>query len=106
MGATLERGLDLDWSKTHRPQDPRDAATSGLGDGTFYRSHHAARWSYQDASVISGRPRTTPRTTATPGASLSSAAQCTFYSSWPLHAPDLRRNNDFSPFPYMYTAPP
>ena len=43
---------------------------------------------------------------ATPGVSLSSAAQCTFYSSRPLHAPDSEKNDDFSPLPYMYTARP
>jgi hypothetical protein len=47
-----------------------------------------------------------PRTTATPGAMLFSAPQCTFYSSNPLRAPDSRKDDDFSPLPYMYTAPP
>ena len=32
--------------------------------------------------------------------------QCTFYSSRPLCAPDSGKNDDFSPLPYMYTAPP
>ena len=64
MGTTLGRGSDLDRSKTHCPQDPRNAATLNAGDGTFYRSHHAARWSCQDTGVISARPRTTPKTAA------------------------------------------
>ena len=72
-------------------QDPRNTATSSAGDGTLYRSHHATRWSCQDAGVISARPRTTPRTTATPGAMLFSAPECTFYSSHPLRTPDSGR---------------
>ena len=41
-----------------------------------------------------------------PGASLSSVAQCTFYSILPLYALDLGKNDVFSFLPYMYTAPP
>ena len=49
-------------------QDPRNVTTPRLKNGTPYSNDHAARWSYKDAGAISARPRTTPRTTATPGA--------------------------------------
>ena len=81
MGTTLGRGPDLDQIKTPRLQDPRSAITASAEDNTLYSNYHAAHRSCQDVGAISARPRTTPRTTATPGASLSSAAQCTFYSS-------------------------
>ena len=41
-----------------------------------------------------------------PSSMISSAPQCTFYNSCSLCAPDSRRNGDFFPLPYMYTAPP
>ena len=37
---------------------------------------------------------------------ISSAPQCTFYSSCSLCASDLGRDGNFFPLPYMYTAPP
>jgi len=42
----------------------------------------------------------------TPDASLSSAAQCTFYSILPLHAPDSGKTTTSPSLLYMYTAPP
>ena len=44
--------------------------------------------------------------TATPGAILSSAPQCTFYSNHLLHPPIRGEDDDFRDFPYMYSAPP
>jgi len=79
------------YGRNPRLQDPRDAYTSGMEDGTLYRRHHDAHWSHKDAGAISARLRTTPRTTVTPGALLSSATQCIFYSTHPLHTPDLGR---------------
>ena len=67
MGATLERGPSLDQIKTPACRTLGTPATSSAGDGTLYRSHHAARWSCQDAGAISARPRMMPRMTATPG---------------------------------------
>src|SRR6185503_13349143 len=45
-----------------------DAATPHLEDGTPNSDDHAACWGWQDAGAISARPRTIPRTTATPDA--------------------------------------
>ena len=50
--------------------------------------------------------KTTPKTTATPGAMLFSAPQCTFYSSHPLRTPDLGGRRRLLPLPYVYSAPP
>ena len=41
------------------------------------------------------KARTSPRTTATPGAMLFSAPQCTFYSSHPLRTPIRGEHDDF-----------
>ena len=41
-----------------------------------------------------------------PGAMISSTPHCTSYSRRPLCAPDSGKNDEFSPLPYMYTAPP
>src|SRR6185312_8492940 len=49
-------------------QGPRNAATPHLEDGTPYNDDHASCWGCQDAGAISARPRTMPRTTATPDA--------------------------------------
>jgi len=61
---------------------------------------------------LPGRRRDLRRTkddtqdSCTPGASLSSAAQCTFYSILPLHAPDSGKMTTSPSLLYMYTAPP
>ena len=49
-------------------QGPRNATTPHLEDGTPYSDDHAAYWGSQDAGAIFARPRTMPRTTATPDA--------------------------------------
>ena len=49
-------------------QGPRNTATPYLEDGTPYSDDHTACWGWQDAGTISARPRTIPRTTATPDA--------------------------------------
>ena len=62
------------------PGGPSTLCHACLEDGTLHSDRNDAHKSYQNAGVISARSRTSPRTTATPGASLSSATQCTFYS--------------------------
>ena len=64
---------------------------------------HAARWSRQDASMISARPRTLPRTTATPGAIPHSVLPAVLDHCTPA----IRgKDDDFRDLlPYMYTAP-
>jgi hypothetical protein len=47
---------------------PRNATTPRLEDCTPYSDDHAACWGWQGAGAISARPRTIPRTTATPDA--------------------------------------
>ena len=84
MGATLERGPGLD----HPQQPPRRP----LEPQGRRRDLHKAKDDAQD--------------NRTPGAMISSAPQCTFYSSCSLCAPDSGRNSDFFPLPYMYTTPP
>jgi len=49
-------------------QGPRSATTPHLEDCTPYSDDHAACWGWQDAGAIFARPRTIPRTTATPDA--------------------------------------
>ena len=49
-------------------QGPRSATTPHLDDCTPYSDDHAACWGWQDAGAISARPRTIPKTTATPDA--------------------------------------
>ena len=53
---------------------------------------------------FSSNPHPHPRVPSL--AMISSAPQCTFYSSCSLCAPDSGRDSDFFPLPYMYTAPP
>jgi len=90
MGATLERGPGLDQSKTPacRTLDalPRQHGGRNPQQGTPRRPQEP-----QGCRCDLREIRTSPRTTATPGAMLFSAPQCTFYSSHPLRTPDSGR---------------
>ena len=90
MGTTLGRGPNLDPIKTPacRTLGTPPCQVQGTVPSTRATMLPAGA---VDAGVISARPRTTPRTTATPGAMLFSAPQCTFYSNHPLRTPDSGR---------------
>ena len=90
MGTTLGHGPSLDQIKTP-PAGPSERC----------RVKCRGRYPLQEPPCrpleLPGRRRnlreirTLPRTTATPGAMLFSAPQCTFYSSHPLRTPDSGR---------------
>ena len=90
MSATLECGPGLDQSKTPtcRTLDalPHQRGGRYPQQGMPRRPQEPQRHR-RDLREI----RTSLRMTATPGAMLSTAPQCTFYSRHPLHAPDLGR---------------
>ena len=94
MGMTLESGSGLD-------QD--NAATPRLEDGTPHSNDHAARWSRQDAGAISAKPRTMPRTTATPGAIPHNVLPTVLNHCTPAIRGE---DDDFHDPLCMYTAPP
>ena len=101
MGTTLGSGSNLDHDKTLAC---RTLGTSPrLEDGTPYNNDHAAHWSYKDAGAISKRPRTMPRTTATPGAIPHSVLSTVLDHCTPAIRGE---DNDFHDFLCMYTAPP
>jgi len=105
MGTTLGRGPDLDQIKT--------PACRTLGT-----PHVKCRGRYplQEPPFrlleLPGRrcdlrkAKDDTQDDCTPDASLSSAAQCTFYSILPLHAPDSGKTTTSPSLLYMYTAPP
>ena len=105
MDTTLERGTNLDRSKTPLQQDPQRSASSGPEDGTLNSNHHDVHRSHQDAGVLR-KAKGLPKTTATPGAILSSAPQCTSNSSRPLHLRHSGRRRRLPIPSYMYSAPP
>jgi len=84
-------------------QGPRIAAAAYLEDGTPYSDDHAACWGWQDAGAISARPRTIPRTTATPDAMSRSVLPTVFDHCNPA----IRgKDDDFDDHICMYTVPP
>ena len=84
-------------------QDIRNAATPRLEDSTTYSNDHAARWSRQDAGAISTRPRTMPRTIATPGAIPHSVLPTVLDHCTPTIQGE---DDDFHDPLCMYTIPP
>jgi len=84
-------------------QGPRSATTPHLEDCTPYSDDHAACWGWQDAGAIFARPRTIPRTTATPDAIPHSVLPTVFDHCTPR---DSGENDDFSVPLRMYTVPP
>ena len=83
-------------------QGPRSATAPRLEDRTPYSKDHAACWGWQDAGVISARPRTISRTTATPDAMPHSVLPTVFDHCTPA----IRGGNDDFHVPLlMYTAP-
>ena len=84
-------------------QGPWNAATPHLEDGTPYNDDNAACWGCQDDVAISARPRTMPRTTATPDAMPYSVLPTVLDHSTPA----IRgKENDFHDPRRMYTVPP
>ena len=100
MGATLKRGPDLDWSTTPTCRTletlPHQARRTVPSTGDAMMSIGAI-----------GMPARSPQgqDNRTPGAMISKAPQCTFYSSCSLCAPDSGRNDDFYPPPVHVLRP-
>jgi len=80
-------------------QGPRSATTPHLEDCAPYSNDHAACWGWQDTGVISARPRTIPRTIATPDAMPHSVLPKVFDHCTPA----IRGKTTTSPFPCACT---
>ena len=82
-------------------QGPRNATMPHLEDCTLYSNDHAACWGWQDAGVISARPRMISRNTATPDAMLHSVLHTVFDHCTSA----IRGKTTTSTLPYSYTPP-
>ena len=107
MDMTLEHGPSLDRGKTPACRTLGSLPRHATPEGRYPPQQPPRRLQEpQGRRRDLRKAKDAAQESCTPSAMISSTTQCTSYSRRSLCAPDSGKNDDFSPLPYMYTAPP